>query len=197
MLARVGQCKFRRYISIKERESAFIAAYTQRETQRRYAREEYTHVVTRLRPGRRMGRTRWRRSSRMVGCRYSLYTLPGQRIPGGLWRMYTRARAYTTDRAKPINFPFNSPGPSSAPSRLPTYSSCSSHTARLAWDRFRIGRYSVSAILRLTMLRILAFSARRAPVGFPSRVTPPSLARARASYSADTTLQRTTVFGIK
>lgn len=63
------------------------------------------------------GERRIRTNGRLQVQPVYIYTSPGQRILRGLCAD-ARARAYTTDRAKPINFPFNSPNPSSAPSRL-------------------------------------------------------------------------------
>lgn len=82
-----------------------------------------THVVTRPRavetgkPG-EVEEDERRSCEWSVAGAYSLYTSTGQQIPGGLRRMRARSRTWPT-RTKPINFPFNSLDPSSAPSRLP------------------------------------------------------------------------------
>lgn len=100
----------------------------------------------------------------MVGCRYSLYTLPGQRIPGGLWRMRARARTRPTGRSPSISHSIRQarlPHPLASTHLLVLQHAHSDSQGSVS----RRYRYSVSAILRLT-LRILAFNARRAPVGF-------------------------------
>lgn len=81
-----------------------------------------THVVTRPRAvemgkAEEVEKDERRSRERSVAGAYSLYTSTGQQIPG-LRRMCARSRTWPT-RTKPINFPFNSLDPSSAPSRLP------------------------------------------------------------------------------
>lgn len=133
---RVGQCEFRRFISIKERESAFTP-HTR--SGKRSVRARGIHVVTRPRPVSRrtgMGRKRWRRSrewsvagTACIHCQDNGF----QEVYGGC------ARARVHDRqGEAHQFPIQFARPVFRTlSHLPIYSSCSTHTA-IRKDRFRV-----------------------------------------------------------